>query len=628
MCGISGFIDFNSASSIEILKKMADVQINRGPDDSGYELFESSEAQIGLGFRRLSIIDLTPQGHQPMFSHDHSCCIVFNGEIYNYKEIRKDLEALGRSFTTHSDTEVILQAYNQWGTACVERFIGMFAFSIYDKKNQKVLLFRDRVGVKPLFYYQANNILLFASELKSFHQHPSFQKEIDTAALSLYFQHGYISAPYCIFKDAYKLMPGHFLAFNLVNKELTTHKYWDIVDVYNQPKIDVSFEEASKETERIFESAFQYRMIADVPVGVFLSGGYDSSTLAAMLQKNNPQKIKTFTIGFQEDKYNEAHYAKEVAQHLGTEHHEYYCTFKEAIAIVPSLPESYDEPFGDSSAIPTTLVSKIARQSVTVALSADGGDEIFAGYPKYTRSLKFLPYRKMLPNALAKLADKILPDNHGVHFFGDIYTKGKLLLRHSDPVSFFNDMATVMTYKQTQDLIKNNFPYLQTPFDQGHLLNATNDDLAQMQAVDFNTYLVDDILQKVDRATMSVSLEGREPFIDQRIIEYVATLPSSYKFSQGKTKYLLRSITHKYLPAAMMERPKMGFQVPVTEWCSNELRSTLLYYTDKEKIRKQGLLDPQVTSELVGAYLAGRRVNFQKIWFLLMFQMWHERWMQ
>ncbi len=631
MCGIAGYIDFTSTSTRDTLAGMADALSHRGPDDSGYEHFDGQKAQVGLGFRRLSIIELSPLGHQPMFSADRQLTLVFNGEIYNYREIRKELESMGVSFRSNSDTEVIMHSYRQWGKECVKKFIGMFAISIYDTKNNKVFFARDRAGVKPLYYYWQNGLFLFASELKSFHRHPRFVKEIDFDALALYFCHGYIPAPYSIFKNTFKLLPGHILELDLAKKSFAITKYWDVNEFYNQPKLDISFEEAAEETERLMLSAFQYRMIADVPVGVFLSGGYDSSAVTALLQANSSRKIKTFTIGFHEDEFNEAHYAKEVAQHLGTGHHEHYCTFKEAMDIIPRLPFIYDEPFGDSSALPTTLVSMVARKYVTVALSADAGDEIFAGYPKYIKGTKYYSILEKIPTLFTKAAGglmKALPLNPtGNLAFADRYEKLAGVLLNREPVYAFNTVTQAMTPSEAARLIAKPVKYLETAFDEGNLLNNYNDPLQKFMATEFRTYLVDDILHKVDRATMSVSLEGREPFLDHRIIEFVSRLPSGYKLVNGKGKVLLRKIVHKYIPEKIMERPKMGFGVPVSLWCKNELKDLFLHYLDDDTMRKQGIFDVKQTILMKKKYLENKRVDFPRIWFLLMFQMWHEQWM-
>jgi len=340
MCGITGFVDFNGNSNIQTLKSMSDALLHRGPDDEGHEIINHHKTQIGFGFRRLAIIDLSPDGR---------LTIIFNGEIYNHAELRTILESKGHSFKSHSDTEVILHSYMQWGISCIEKFTGMFAIALHDSHQEKLFLIRDRAGVKPLFWYFKNDLMLFGSELKVFHQHDAFKKEIDRGALSLYFQHGYIPAPHCIFCDTYKLIPGHFLTIDLKNKNVQTTCYWNVTDFYNKPKLKISESDAIEETEKILSKAFKYRMVADVPVGVFLSGGYDSSLVTALLQKDSMQKIKTFTIGFEEESYNEAPHARKVAAHLGTEHHEFTCTYQEAMDIIPLIPEISDEPLADSS---------------------------------------------------------------------------------------------------------------------------------------------------------------------------------------------------------------------------------------------------------------------------------------
>lgn len=631
MCGFAGFIDFTGKTSQDVLPLMFNEITHRGPDDSGMEYFKHNQTAIGFGFRRLSIIELSELGHQPMKSENGRLTIIFNGEIYNYKEIRKDLENAGYSLTSHSDTEVILKAYEKWGIECIHKFIGMFAIALYDRAKEKIFLIRDRAGVKPLFYYIKDGLILFGSELKSFHHHSSFKKEIDFDALSLYLQYGYIPAPYSIFKNTKKVTQGHYVEIDLASQKSEVKKYWDVVDLYNRPRLDISFNEATNELEKLLTSAFQYRMVADVPVGVFLSGGYDSSAVTAILQANSQKQIKTFTIGFGEPKFNEAEYAKDVAKHLRTDHTEYYCTYKEAIDIVPQLSYIYDEPFGDSSAIPTTLVSRIARKEVTVALSADGGDEIFAGYPRHNKFLKYYPFIKMWPPALLKFFGTIAKPvnlsflNPGVP---DRFDKLKHLMLEADDLKGFKTVIQSITFNETKRLIRQPIEKYNTPFDEGHLFDEHNDTLSKILATEYKTYMVDDILQKVDRATMSVSLEGREPFLDQRIVDFASELPSDFKLRDGKGKYILRKIVHKYIPEKLMDRPKMGFGVPVENWCKNELKDILRQYLDPVLMEKQGIFNANAVSRMVNAYLSGKKVDFQRIWFLLMFQMWYERWME
>ncbi|HWB61920.1 MAG TPA: asparagine synthase (glutamine-hydrolyzing) [Chitinophagales bacterium] len=629
MCGIAGFIDFNKNTGKDVLVRMADSLLHRGPDDSGYEMPASPHAAIGFGFRRLAIIDLSPLGHQPMKFEEAGLTITFNGEIYNYREIRKELEGLGYTFKSGSDTEVILKSYHKWGATCVERFIGMFAIAINDEKNEKVVLFRDRAGVKPLYWYQQNNLLLWGSELKALIQHPGFKKELDYNALSLYFQRGYISAPYSIFKNTRKLLPGHLLEIDLKAQKATEKKYWDVIDCYNQPKLNTSYEDARNEMEKLMVSAFQYRMVADVPVGVFLSGGYDSTAVTALLQANSGSKIKTFTIGFDDPKFNEAHHAKQVAEHLGTEHHELTCTYKDALDIVPQWADIYDEPFGDISGIPTTLVSRMARKQVTVALSADGGDEIFAGYPKYFNAVKRINSLDRVPGFAKKALSKLIPAGSSADIaLQNKQSKLKDYLAVNDVVKKFDIISQAMTFFETQQLFAADIQYLHTPFDEGGLLNNSNNLLSKFQATEYKTYMVDDILQKVDRATMSISLEGREPFLDQRIIELAARLPENYKYRNGIGKFILKDITHKYVPQQIMERPKMGFGVPLETWLKADLKGLLTDVINEKTLKEQGVFNSGKALQLRDSYLSNRPVEFQRLSYLFLFGLWWNRWMK
>ncbi len=625
MCGITGFIDFKKVSDADSLSLMTASIIHRGPDDLGNELFEAPNANVGFGFRRLSIIDLSPLGHQPMHFEEKGLTIVFNGEIYNYREIKKELEAAGYTFRSGSDTEVILKSYDRWGTACVERFIGMFAIAIYDSVRGKVILFRDRAGVKPLFWYHRDGLILFGSELKTFSAHKGFKKDIDFDALSLYFQRGYISAPYTIFKHTHKLLPGHFLEIDLKNQSLSEKKYWDVVDAYNAPKSTLSYAEAMEKTEALMLSSFQYRMIADVPVGVFLSGGYDSTAVAALLQKNSTSRIKTFTIGFDDPKFNEAQHARSVAELIGTEHQEYTCTYQDALDILPEWASIYDEPFGDTSGIPTILVSRMARKTVTVALSADGGDEIFAGYPKYFNALKRI---KKLSMPGVSLLSTIIPVGGHPISHQNKRSKFKDYFESADEVKKFDIISQAMTFYETQQLFSHDIKNRHTPFDEGSLLNSSNDTLSKFQAVEYKTYMVDDILQKVDRATMCTSLEGREPFLDHRLVEFAATLPSEYKYRNGVGKAILKDIVHKYVPASIMQRPKMGFGVPLSKWLKNELKDTLTDVISESNLKSQQIFEPSQALRIRDAFLSGREVEEERLQYLFLFQLWYNKWMK
>ncbi len=633
MCGISGFIDFNKKTSIEVLEKMNRIMAHRGPDGEGYGMYQTDNATVGLGHRRLSIIDLTAGGNQPKtFGKLH---ITFNGEIYNYAEIKKELESKGHQFDSHSDTEVILHAYKQWGGFALQKFIGMFAFVIYDEEEQKLFACRDRAGVKPFFYYFKDGLFLFGSELKALMMHPAFEKVINTDAVAAFLQYGYVPTPHCIFNNAHKLKPGHFLTFDIKNNRLETKEYWSVYDAYNKPTLNISLPDAIEETEKLLTSAFQYRMVSDVPVGVFLSGGYDSSCVTAILQANNIEKIKTFTIGVPDVGLNEAPYAKEIAAHLGTDHTEYYCTEKEALDIVPDLPFFYDEPFADSSAIPTTLVSRIAREKVIVALSADAGDEIFAGYNRYDYMVKYGSSIQKVPGFMRKSAAAIMdmipadkiPVLNKKYLFHSRYEKVKSLLKEPSAKNVLMSMTQQMNIKEMAGLFKEHVQQIPSYFDSKDLKKENYSTLSYMMAVDYQTYLLDDILQKVDRAGMTVSLEGREPFLDQRVIEWAAQLPLEYKYNKGNKKFILKEIVHKYIPKEMMDRPKMGFGIPISAWLQKDLKQFVDRYFDSEFVKKQDIFNDEVIQKIKRSFYDGKFERAEKIWYILMFQMWYDKWM-
>ncbi|MBS1734689.1 MAG: asparagine synthase (glutamine-hydrolyzing) [Bacteroidetes bacterium] len=636
MCGIAGFIDLKNNSSKDLLIKITDVLTHRGPDGGGYEFFQHDHCQVGLGHRRLSIIDLSAAASQPMWYKQFA--IIFNGEMYNYAEVKKELEQLGHSFITHSDTEVILHAWEQWGAAMIDRFIGMFTLAIYDTEKQEMTCFRDRAGVKPFYYYWHNGLFMFASELKSFHQHPQFVKVINQQALHQFLQYGYIQAPLSIFEHTHKLLPGHYLKFSTRQNSFSIHKYWDVYDFYNKPKLDITETEAKDHAEKLLISACQYRMVADVPVGVFLSGGYDSTAVTALLQANQQEKLKTYTIGFFEEDHNEAVWAKKVATFLQTDHTEHYCTTREAQEIIPDIPFYCDEPFGDSSMIPTTLVSRLARKEVTVALSADAGDETFAGYNKYPLAMDFLRKINQVPAPLRKPAGKILnfiPNKVLEQISGNTAVaikKQRLSDLFQQPVVTAPAIMDVLlsqvyTSKQLEDLLYKHVPKPESFFDSENMLNRSLGEIDRMLAVDYKTYMPDDILVKVDRAGMSTSLEGREPLLDHRLIEFAARLPERYKMTNDNKKILLKNIVHDYLPKEMMERPKMGFGVPVFAW----LRGDLAYYADEymndEAFKKHGLFKMDGVHHIIQQFFKGDRNYNNLFWYLLMFQMWYKKWM-
>ncbi len=634
MCGITGFIDFARSSSENTLERMTNTLFHRGPDGSGIQLLNEEKAQIGFGHRRLSIIDLSEHGTQPMqFEHLWIC---FNGEIYNYQEIKDELSSLGHSFVGGSDTEMILHAYAQWGKACIDKFIGMFAIVLYDTKANTIFCVRDRAGVKPFFYYKQGDLFLFASELKAFHQHPKFQKKINLAAVGAFMQYGNVPTPHCIFEDCYKLEPGHSLTLNLENQTVQIERYWNVYDAYNQPKTSISFEEAKTETEKILSSACEYRMVADVPVGVFLSGGYDSACVTSLLQKNRTEKLKTFTIAVPDIGLNEAPYAKDVAKHLGTDHTEIECTQKDATDLIVDLPFYYDEPFADSSAIPTTLVSIMARKHVTVALSADAGDEVFAGYNRYDYLMRYGKKMEQLPGfvrkSMAGMMDLIPSDKIPVlknkYNFHNRYEKLKGILRNPSSEQIMLSLSQQFTDEQLKNVLKNaNFEALPTHYRSKELKAEFSTPLTYMMAIDYQTYLLDDILQKVDRATMTASLEGREPFLDHRVIEWAATLPDDFKYHNGEKKYILKEIVHDYIPKELMDRPKMGFAIPIAHWLQNDLRELVEEHLSEKKIVEQGIFNWEFVAKLKADFFGGKKEFDVKLWYLLMFQMWFGKWM-
>ena len=640
MCGIFGLVNYKRKIEESEILSSSNLLEHRGPDDSGYEIIEQENSNILFLHRRLSILDLSPLGHQPMKSEDGNYLIILNGEIYNFKEIRKELENFGYKFKSNSDTEVALYSFIKWGPECVKKFIGMFAFAILDKINQKIFLFRDRPGVKPLYYYFDNDVFIFGSELKPFYVIPEFaqKKQIDVDALALFFIYNYIPAPYAIWQNVKKLLPGHWLEYDIRKKQSNIIKYWDVYDFYNQPISSDKLDENAilEELEKLLVSSFKYRLVSDVPVGIFLSGGLDSSLITALLQKNSTEKLKTYTIGFYENEENEAPYAKKIAEYLGTDHHEHYCSINDALNIIPNLPYYYDEPFADTSMIPTTLVSKIARQYVTVVLSADGGDEIFGGYSKYISITSKISNLKKLNNIFNNNILYSLIENLSLQF-NRKFTETSFAKKFRKLVEVSNGKLTSARYL---DIISQNFSEIEIKSLMNNLgfrkpytyFNSENElknisDLNKIMAVDYKTYMVDDILVKVDRATMSVSLEGREPLLDHRIIEFMAKLPDTYKIRDGKTKYLMRKILEKHIPKELWERPKQGFAIPGNHWFHNELKYLFDEYLINSN-RSSGLLNKKYVNNIVSNYFNkyNKNSNYLRIWSLLMWEMWFKKW--
>lgn len=633
MCGIVGFI--SNERSETILSNMLSTLSYRGPDDNGVLVEKINNNYIHLGQNRLAIQDTSEKGHQPFVSSCGGYVLVFNGEVYNFGEIREELELLGQVFVSDSDTEVILYAYKHWGIKCLDRFIGMFVFALLDINFQKLFIVRDRAGVKPLYYYQSDNIFTFASELKSFHKHPDFKKKLNKEVLSSYFQLGYIPAPHTIFQNTFKLLPGHYLEYDLSRKgrnSFKIHQYWNVEDYYKASKWNKTEDEIIQGLEALLKDSVRLRMISDVPVGVFLSGGYDSSLLTALLSEDL-QDLKTFTIGFNEKEFNEAKHANKIAQHLGTSHTEKYLKADDLLRGIDDLPFYFDEPFGDSSALATMQVSELAKKQVTVGISADGGDEIFCGYSKYFALNKFNSYRKSkFKRLLLKLALKIIP----VKLVSFINNSSPEKLRITNLVekleklnraivsvdesemflqaSSYSDPRTVAKILNNSDNLRNHFK-----FKKGISF------LSNMMLKDYKTFMVDDVLTKVDRSTMSVSLEGREPLLDHRIIEFMARVPDELKIKDGQSKYLLRKVLYKYVPKELVDKPKAGFQIPLAKWLKSDLRNKVDEYISETKL-DSSLFNVKETLRVKESFYQGKNEKASLIWFILMFQMWREKW--
>lgn len=632
MCGIVGFIAKKQDENT--IKKMLHVQEYRGPDDRGIFVEKINHWHVHFGHNRLSIQDISIDGHQPFISICGEYSIVFNGEVYNFKVIRKTLEKLGHSFRSKTDTEVILYAYKEWGIECLERFIGMFSFSILDKQKKKLFLVRDRVGVKPLYYYDDGKTFLFSSELKSFHEHKSFEKVLNKDALPYYFQMGYIPAPYSIYKNTFKLEPGHYLEYDLLASNYELVQYWSIDTCYEKEKLDKSEVEVLSDLETLLEDAVDLRMVSDVPVGVFLSGGYDSSLVTALLSKKH-KNLQTYTIGFEDQKLNEALHAKEIAKYLGTKHTEHYVSTKDMLSKIETLPFYYDEPFGDSSAIPTMMVSELAKKDVTVALSADGGDESFCGYSKYFFLDKFSSVfsshfkKKILQTTLKNISPKIvtsmnemLPKKFKQTNVSEKYTKFTHALNAHSLDEMFLNASSPVARERVEKMLKN-------PMKENYFKSFSSQSkhkfIDDMMRIDYKTFLTDDVLTKVDRATMSVSLEGREPLLDHRIIEYMASVPVRLKYKDQKGKYLLREILYKHIPKALIDKPKSGFQVPLNTWLTGDLKYLIEKYLDPSHLDDE-IFDCEEIERIKKELFLGDFSRVNQIWFILMYEMWKEKW--
>lgn len=641
MCGITGF--WSSPTSTEELltdlEPTARAILHRGPDDGG--LWVDGCCGIAMGHRRLSILDLSPEGRQPMFSASGRYVIAFNGEVYNFEELRKQLP--GVAWRGHSDTEVILAAVEAWGLkTAVERFVGMFAFALWDRQERRLQLVRDRIGIKPLYYGWSGATLFFASELRAMRQHPDFHCEIDRAAVAAYLRHNYIPSPHTIYEGIYKLEAGTIACFaEPRQRDVEAERYWSATEIAlhgQQEPFDGTASEAVEELHRSLQSAVGLRMISDVPLGAFLSGGVDSSLVVALMQAQSARAVRTFSIGFAEPEYNEAGYAAEVAKHLGTDHTEFYVTPREAQEAIPMIAGLYDEPFADSSQLPTFLLSQLTRKHVTVSLSGDGGDELFAGYTRYYWADKTWRNLQRLPRPVREVMGKSLGSLSSATWETAIGPLARVLPAHNNHSTLgnkLNKLARLMMIRDGTEFYRDFISHISDParmvpgateaasaFSAPSKWNGLRDYISQMQLLDILTYLPDDILVKLDRASMAVGLEARVPLLDHRVVEFAWRLPPSLKMRDGQAKWTLRQVLEKYLPRELFERPKMGFGIPVGQWLRGPLRDWAEEMLEPSRLKSDGLLDVEAVRRLWSQHLAGSDEWQYQLWNFILLQAW------
>ena len=637
MCGIAGFLDAARSATADVAivrtRAMTDAVAHRGPDDS--DVWVDPAAGVGLGHRRLSIIDLSPLGRQPMHSADGRYVISYNGEVYNFEALRRELAGLGHGFRGGSDTEVMLAACREWGPErAVTRFVGMFAIALWDRETATLRLMRDRIGVKPLYWCRRDGVLLFGSELKALMAHPAWRAEIDTEAAAAFTRYSYVPGAATIFRHVHKLAPGNILTVQ-PGAEPRITAYWRLRDVVAPHPID-NEREAAAELETILRESVRGRMIADVPLGAFLSGGIDSSTVVALMQAQSTRKVRTFSIGFREPGYDEARHAKAVAAHLGTEHTELYVEPRQAIDVVPNLPKWFDEPFGDSSQIPTYLVSAMTRRYVTVALSGDGGDELFAGYLRYRvvdqvwRRFGWMPrgIRRVcgaglgaLPEPVLDRAAQLLPNRLRPRDAGRKVHRVAALLALPAEDELFLELAAIWPHENA--LVPASTGALRLRAEP-ELAGALPDPVSRMQYYDAMNYLPDDIMTKVDRCSMAVALEAREPLLDHRLVEFAWRLPRRFKYDGKETKRLLRQVLYRYVPPELVERPKMGFSIPIGAWLRGDLRDWAEGLLSKKRLAADGIFAPDEVRRLWDEHQTQRANRENVLWNVLMFQAWKE----
>ncbi|MGD9921131.1 MAG: asparagine synthase (glutamine-hydrolyzing) [Pseudorhodoplanes sp.] len=641
MCGIAGLFDLHrsprEAEPAAAAERMADTMAHRGPD--GFGTWGDANAGIGLAHRRLAIVDLSMTGAQPMHSADGRFVITYNGEVYNFEDLRAELVALGHGFRGTSDTEVMLASFVQWGVQeAVRRFVGMFAFAMFDRRERSLHLVRDRVGVKPLYWTIQDGTLLFGSELRALMAHPAFRRDVDRDALSAVVAYSYVPAPATVFRNVHKLPPGAILSVAAGGEPSIEH-YWRIEEIAaKRGSTTLDHGEAVDALDALLRDSIRRRMVADVPVGAFLSGGIDSSIVTALMQAESNTPVRSFTVGFSDTAYDESAIARQVAQHLRTDHTEIRLDASDALDLVPKIPDWFDEPFADSSQLPTYLVAQATRRHVTVALSGDGGDELFAGYPKYAWLDQVWRAAGRLPRPLRALAGGALShapeaalrplaaallDAGRAERIGEKSRRLGLALSACDP-----DRASLALARVGLDrniVTGASHGYRLTPL-QG-LSSHLPDLVSRMQVNDFVTYLPDDILTKVDRCTMAVSLEAREPLLDHRLIEFVWSLPRDVHQSGGQ-KGLLRAVLGRYVPQAWTDRPKRGFSVPLAEWLRGQLRGWASDLLAPSLVRAEGLLDPAAVDRVWQRHLKGTESNATGLWNILMIRAWSERWLK
>ena len=639
MCGIAGLLKAGGGLDwlAETATAMAAALRHRGPDDSG--VWTDAAAGVAFAHRRLSVIDLSPLGAQPMVSASGHYVIAFNGEVYNFRELRLELEASGAAFRGASDTEVVLAAIDAWGVdGALPRFIGMFAFALWDREARSLTLVRDRLGIKPLYWGRFGDLFVFGSELKALAACPGWTPEVDRDALVAYVRWNYVPSPQAIYRGVAKLEPGSVLTVRL-GEEPRLRRFWDLRSIASEGSrapLDAGDDEAEDELESLLRNAVQRRMVADVPVGAFLSGGTDSSLVVALMQAQQARPVHTFTIGFPDDNYNEAVHAMAVARHLGTHHTELYVEPRDAMDVIPDLPLVYDEPFADSSQLPTLLVSRMARRAVTVALSGDGGDELFAGYTRYHWAelvrRRFLglprPARRALaaaidlpPGSFWEAAALLLPRGRRPLRVGERASKLAAFLREPNADAMYRRQHT--HWDEPGGLVRGGTERYGLLYDQA-LRTEFPDFVTRMQFLDAVTYLPDDILTKVDRASMAVGLEARVPLLDHRVVEFAWRLPKHMKLRGGETKWLLRRILSRHVPPYLFERPKMGFSLPLAAWLRGPLRDWAETLLDERRLRDAGYFEETRIRAAWNGFLAGRTAAQEPLWGILMFEAWHD----